>query len=212
MFDAVVFDFDGVIIESADIKTNAFYELFSEHKSHIDKIVGFHLENEGVSRYEKFRYIYSKILQKPVDEKIITQLGEEFSKIVYQKILECPFVKGAPELLSFLEDKSLMFIASGTPHDELCEIVKMRNIAHFFSEIHGSPSTKEEIISNILNKYSYDKSNVLFIGDAMTDYNAAIKTGVVFWGRTCTHKQTPFPDETIIYGDLSSICEELRKT
>jgi len=42
-----------VLVESTDIKTKAFAELFkSEGKAVVKKIVNYHLMNEGVSRYE----------------------------------------------------------------------------------------------------------------------------------------------------------------
>jgi beta-phosphoglucomutase-like phosphatase (HAD superfamily) len=50
MLRAIVFDFDGVILESADIKTNAFRALFASYPEHVDQIVDFHLRNAGVSR------------------------------------------------------------------------------------------------------------------------------------------------------------------
>lgn len=43
-----IFDFDGVIVESADIKTNAFAELFErEGKDAEEKVVEYHLKNAG---------------------------------------------------------------------------------------------------------------------------------------------------------------------
>jgi beta-phosphoglucomutase-like phosphatase (HAD superfamily) len=49
---AVIFDFDGVIVESMDIKTQAFVELFRDHPEHHETIVRLHLENGGMSRYD----------------------------------------------------------------------------------------------------------------------------------------------------------------
>ena len=75
---AIVFDFDGVIIESFDIKTQAFRELFKDSDK-VDKIVEYHKQNGGVSRYKKFRYIYREILKQPLDDKTFNDLGERFS-------------------------------------------------------------------------------------------------------------------------------------
>ena len=36
---AVVFDFDGVILESAEVKTDAFVELYAGHGSAVDQAV-----------------------------------------------------------------------------------------------------------------------------------------------------------------------------
>ena len=42
---AVVFDFDGVIIESGDIKTEAFLELFAAYPEHLPAIKRHHLDH-----------------------------------------------------------------------------------------------------------------------------------------------------------------------
>ena len=59
VLSAVIFDFDGVIVESLDVKADAFRSLFADHPEHVDQIVRLHRENLGVSRYEKFRTIYA---------------------------------------------------------------------------------------------------------------------------------------------------------
>lgn len=62
--DAIFFDFDGVILESVDIKGWAFGKLFENYPQHVDEIVAFHFANGGMSRFDKFRYIYKKYLKK----------------------------------------------------------------------------------------------------------------------------------------------------
>ena len=64
MLKAIFFDFDGVIVESAGIKTEAFRKLFSNYPDQVDEIVDYHKANAGISRYDKFDYIYEKILKQ----------------------------------------------------------------------------------------------------------------------------------------------------
>ena len=65
MKKTLIFDFDGVIIDTASIKTEAFYKLFRKYGSNIaKKAKNYHLENEGISRFEKFEYIINKFLKK----------------------------------------------------------------------------------------------------------------------------------------------------
>ena len=59
MLKAILFDFDGVLVESVDIKTKAFAKLFeNEGPEIVNKVVEYHLANGGVSRFKKFDYIY----------------------------------------------------------------------------------------------------------------------------------------------------------
>ncbi|MDN5339305.1 MAG: hypothetical protein PWQ30_414, partial [Euryarchaeota archaeon] len=55
----LILDFDGVVVESLPLKTAAFRKIFSfTSPEHLDEIIAFHLENGGMSRYDKFRHIY----------------------------------------------------------------------------------------------------------------------------------------------------------
>ena len=62
MIKAIIFDFDGVLVESNHIKTEAFKELFQDYPQHLDEIVKYHVLNGGLSRYIKIQYIYKKRL------------------------------------------------------------------------------------------------------------------------------------------------------
>jgi phosphoglycolate phosphatase-like HAD superfamily hydrolase len=181
---SVIFDFDGVIVESVDIKTEAFRELFKEYPEHVDEIVAYHLENGGMSRYKKFSYIYDKILDQPLDDEHSQKLGVTFSKIVLQKMLVCPFVNGAIKCLDLLSRNNIMlFIASGTPEDELRYIVQMRGLSGYFNGVYGTPSTKSKIITTIMKVHGLHNTEVIFVGDSINDYEGAKKTKVPFIAR-----------------------------
>ncbi len=62
MIKAIIFDLDGVILESADIKTKAFLKLFEAFPKHVDVILDYHVKNMGISRYVKLRHIYNNML------------------------------------------------------------------------------------------------------------------------------------------------------
>lgn len=179
MLKAIIFDFDGVIIESFDIKTQAFRELF-KYSDKVEEIVEYHKQNGGVSRYKKFKYIYSEILKQPLDDKTFNDLGERFSNLVVEEIKKCPYVPGAIEFIRSNSNKLKLFIASGTPEEELKAIVAARDITKYFKGIYGSPAVKSEILRGILGRENMDKKDVIFIGDTITDYNEATKIGVPF--------------------------------
>ena len=181
MIKAIVFDFDGVILESADIKTEAFAELFSEYPEHRKKIVDYHIENGGISRFVKFRHIYKNILVKKLTEEKEENLGKRFSDIVLAKVLNAPFVPG---IKAFLDKCGYeFFIASGTPQDELMRIIKKRGLEKYFKEIMGTPAEKKDIIRSIMDKYRLRKYEVAYVGDALSDYKAALSEGVHFVAR-----------------------------
>lgn len=187
---AVVFDFDGVILESANIKTEAFLELFAAYPDQQAAVLAFHLENLGVSRYVKFRYVYEELLARPYTPADEAHLGAEFSDIVMAKILACPFVPGALALLAQLQGRGIpAFVASGTPQAELEHIVAERGLASYFGEVWGTPHQKADILRDLMARFGWQPRQVLMVGDGMSDYEAARAAATPFVAR-----QTPEQD------------------
>ncbi len=192
----ILFDFDGVILESAGIKTWAFGELFKKYPRHKEQIVAHHKKNMGVSRFRKFDYIYRHILKQPVSSAQKQKLGALFSRLVLNKVLNCPMVPGVLAFIKKFSRKKDFFIVSGTPHKELCYIVKKRGLKKYFKGIYGSPPLKETIISTLLQKHKWKRQSVLFIGDGVSDWKAARKNKVPFIGRVMSGKSPVFPQRT----------------
>ena len=144
MIKAIIFDVDGVIIESADIKTLAFRRLFEQDypPDKVDKIIDYHLRNMGISRYIKFRYSFENILGKTLTGGKEKKLGERFSSIVVEEVLKAPLVPGVLNFLKNNLSRFPMFIASGTPQGELDYIIKERDLLSYFKEVCGSPRSK----------------------------------------------------------------------
>jgi beta-phosphoglucomutase-like phosphatase (HAD superfamily) len=177
----VFFDFDGVVLDSARIKTEAFPLVFSDYPEHIEAITKYHLANQGISRYEKFEWIYNALLQKPLSEEKSKVLGDKFSAVVLEKVLKCPAMPGAIEFLTFLKNISVpAVVASGTPYRELLTIIHEREIDYFFADVWGSPMKKAEIIKILTGIHGIAAEDCLFIGDASTDYEAAKAMNVPF--------------------------------
>lgn len=183
MIKAIIFDFDGVLVESAHIKTEAFRILFSKWSDKVDEIISYHISNMGISRYVKFKHFYENILGEPYSYEIGQELGSQFSEIVLEEIKKAPLVNGTKKFLDENFHNYLLFIASGTPQEELIGIVSYKEIDKYFNDIFGSPDTKIEIVNKILKKYALEKEEVVFVGDAESDRFAAECIGVPFIAR-----------------------------
>jgi len=183
MIRAIIFDLDGVIIESAHIKTRTFEALFAAYADKLPEIVDYHLKNAGISRYVKFRHIYESMLGRELSAREEAELGERFSQIALGQILEAPLVPGAIEFLSQNKDRYSLFVASGTPEAELHDILERRQLSRFFLETHGAPRGKADITQDILARYALQRPEVVFVGDAESDRAAADEAGVSFVAR-----------------------------
>jgi len=180
MIKAIIFDFDGVLIESASIKTEAFREVFSRWPDKVDEFATYHIKNMGISRFVKFRYFYENILNEPYSEAIGAEMGRQFSDIVANKVKQAPFVSGAKDFVEMNFEKYFLFIASGTPEAELLDIILSKKINKYFRGIYGAPASKFEIIMKILEAYHLQRQEAVFVGDAESDQIAANAAGVCF--------------------------------
>jgi phosphoglycolate phosphatase len=184
---AIILDFDGVILESADVKTRAFGALFENLSGQIGDIKKYLRENGGLSRYEKFRYIYEQFLGREISEDEMNRLDSQFSELVKDEIRRCPFVPGVVRFLERHSGECPLFIVSATPEPELVSIVRDRGLTGFFKGIYGAPASKSSLLQSIAQK-----SRAVFIGDSLHDYRAAADAGVRFIGRVADERESPF--------------------
>ena len=195
MLRAIAFDFDGVLAESVDVKTRAYALLFQkEGEEVVQQVVDFHLKNGGVSRFEKFRFYYSDILHRPLSEERFQELCAQFSRLVVDEVVAAPWVNGAKEFLIRNEKQYTFAIISGTPEDELKEIVRRREMDHFFSSVRGSPKDKVTLLGEVMDEYQLKSEEMVFVGDAETDWRAARETGVPFLWRCAPGETELLPD------------------
>lgn len=181
---AIIFDFDGTILESMDIKTRAFASLFKDYPEQLPSILALHKNHGGMSRFEKFEIIHRDILRQPLSEERKEELSRKFSDYVYQEVLKCPFVEGAENFLEKYHQILPLFITSGTPDKEMKSIVKDRGMERYFREVYGSPARKSEIIAKILEDFNLQPQEAVFVGDAVDDQEGAKEAGVRFIWRT----------------------------
>ena len=120
MIDSIIFDFDGVIVDSVDIKTEAFVTLYGAYPDCIkNKVRLHHLENAGISRYKKIYFYQKSLIQEDCSEDTINQLAQKFSDIVVEKVIDSKYVPGAYEFIKNNHEKIDLHIATGTPQGEI---------------------------------------------------------------------------------------------
>ena len=192
--------------ESADIKTDAFRELYAEFGDEVvQRCVNHHILHAGISRVRKIELYHQEYLGQTLSPADLKAWIGRYAAIVESKVVSAPAVPGAVEFLDAVRGQLRLYVISGTPEDELRRIVNKRGWDGYFDEVHGSPRLKPEIIDDIVTRNGLDIDRSLFVGDALTDFDAAQDRGVAFLGRIAPHHDDLFPPGTETVPDLTGL-------
>ena len=190
----VVFDCDGVILDSVDVKTRAFGQIVEEYGPEaVARMTEYHLAHGGVSRLRKFEWFYDEMLGRKITEVELQSLSRKFRKLVFEGVMRSPMVPGIMETLEYLHGRLPVYVASGTPHDELLEVLDIRNLTRFFNGVYGTPPEKTELLRCIIEKEDIAPNDTLMVGDSSTDLDAAQSCGARFFGINAAFAVTPWP-------------------
>jgi phosphoglycolate phosphatase-like HAD superfamily hydrolase len=179
---ALILDFDGVIVESNALKTEAFKAVFARFPEHASAMLAYHHAHVSESRYAKFRHLAER-LGRQSDDGILAELAADFSREILARFEGCAAVPGAVALLDRVRGRIPVFLASVTPQDELEEVLRRRQLAQTFTRVYGCPPwTKATAIEDIVGSLG-GVAGVLFVGDSAGDQRAARQTDVEFLAR-----------------------------
>lgn len=179
-YKTLVFDCDGVILNSNKIKTQAFYDAAKSYgHSAAQALLDYHVQNGGISRYKKFEYFFTNILESPVDQGELETLLNLFADEVKKALLICEIAEGLTQLREKTRDATWC-IVSGGDQNELREVFSERKLDRLFDGgIFGSPDTKDGILFREMENQNIS-SKALFLGDSKYDYQAASTAGLDF--------------------------------
>ncbi|MFF0952799.1 HAD family hydrolase [Rhizobium leguminosarum] len=203
-FKTVIFDFDGVILDSARLKIAAFAEVYSaEHPDLISKVVSYQEEHGGIGRRQKFEYFEREVFGRPGDGETLDQLCQQFAEIIDERMLECAFIPGAVDVLARLENVVPMHVVSGMPEDDLRLVIERRGLSRYFRTISGSPKSKHAEFLNVMDMEGVKASECLAVGDSLTEFHAACKIGIPFLAIVARDVTDLFPNDVAKSIDLS---------
>ena len=179
-YKTIIFDCDGVILNSNGIKSEAFFNVTKSYGVDLAKAMqDYHIANGGISRYAKFEYFFKEILRsKPADYEV-NNLVNLFARQVRDNLLFCDVSDGLKELKNYLKH-SKWLVVSGGDQNELQEVFGLRGLSEMFDGgIFGSPDAKEEILEREIANNNI-VTPALFLGDSKYDYSAATGAGLDF--------------------------------
>lgn len=185
MIKNIFFDFDGVILDSMDIRDYGFKTILSPYDrfNKMKDFIKYHRFNAGLSRFHKIRYFFKEYLDEEISDEKVNEMAEEFSKIMRKELIDKKYL--IKQTVEFMEKNYLkynFYIVSGSEQEELRYICKNLGIEIYFKEILGSPIHKNELVKMTVEKDKLNSEESILIGDSINDYEAAESNGLDFYG------------------------------
>jgi phosphoglycolate phosphatase-like HAD superfamily hydrolase len=178
--EVVFWDFDGVIKDSVEVKSNAFEQLFLPFGEKVStRVRKHHEDNGGMSRYDKLPSYLSWAGQE-VTARLTAEYAENFSQIVKQKVINSEWILGVLGYLINNFDHQQYFLVTATPQQEIEDILAALKINNYFKEVLGYPTKKCEAIRWIIERYNIKLEQAIMIGDSNSDYRAAEENKLPF--------------------------------
>ncbi|WP_461211557.1 HAD family hydrolase [Desulfocurvus sp. DL9XJH121] len=181
--DVIVFDCDGVLLDSVPIKTRTFGKLFEDlGPEAVDYVVSYHMAHGGVSRYAKFAHYFERFHGRSITENESRDLDRRFNELGMEELLTTPPIPGVVDFLEKHQATWPLYVASGAPQYELEIVLRKVGLFKYFKQVLGSPRPKALLLGDAVRAENAEPGRVLMIGDASTDLEAARRVGTRFLG------------------------------
>ena len=185
----VVFDFDGVLVDSNAVKRQAYFDIFSSLGPRTVSIVEAVLDGDvDGDRFQLIRRILVCLREDVAHssagtlDSLVTNYAERYNEICEEHAATCPEIRGASAALARLVVSHPLYVSSATPEGPLRRIVERRGWSRFFRDVLGRPRTKAENLRLIMEREEVDGGAVVVVGDGRRDLDAARLVGARFVG------------------------------
>lgn len=208
-YETIVFDCDGVILDSNKVKTHAFYLAALPYGERAAQaLVDYHCRHGGISRYKKFSWFLE---QQPavLPDHTLEVLLEKYASYVWDGLLKCNITESLKEVRENNKQQRWL-IVSGGDQAELREVFSIRSIDSLFNGgIFGSPDSKDIILARELQSCNIS-GKALFIGDSRYDYEVAHDAGLDFifvsnWSEFSSYKDYFKSKDVFIAGKVADL-------
>lgn len=201
LFDAIIFDMDGVLVDSEPLWKIAMEEVFSGlgsklNKEDFQKTVGLRIDE--VIHFWNVTENWGVIDESKVEEDIISKMEELIKKNPFP-------LKGVVETLSYLKSKRLKIgLATSSSKRLINAVLNSLNIKEFFDftwsaedESHGKPHPA--VYLSVAKALDVSPTKCLVIEDS---YNGVISGLAARMKVVCIPEKTHFPNPKLALADF----------
>jgi len=191
---AVVFDFDGTLVDSFPVALDIFYEI--THTSAF--------EQEDMMRFRGMTMLQlAKDLRIPI--YAIPFLLVRGRQIMRRRMHNVQLIAGMESAIQELYETHKLFILSSNSSHNISSILERYNLTHYFSGVYGSVPLlgKARALRRLLKQYRLDTSQTWYVGDEARDIEAAQKNHLnsiaVSWGYNNIHVLQQHRPMTLVF-------------
>lgn len=179
-YNGVIFDVDGVLLDSNTLKENNIREAASRFASsqRLNEFVAYFTGLNGVPREGKVAHYFGN------DSNETKDILEDYNQLNAESLSEVEVINGALEILKNFQGQLPIRAVSGGAQQEVIEVLKAKGLASYFHEILGGPESKLKNIKSFARTSDY-----LFFGDSKHDHEVALELGFDF---VFVHEHTQF--------------------
>ena len=132
-YKTVIFDFDGVILDSNRLKSKAFYEVTKSIDLNLShELVEYNKLNGGISRYKKFGYFRGLCDKNTIVCPSVDYLCEKFKSYLLSEFINCNYDKSLIDLRPL--SNCDWFIISGGKQDEISSVLNHLSLSYLFQD------------------------------------------------------------------------------
>jgi phosphoglycolate phosphatase-like HAD superfamily hydrolase len=187
MTACVVFDFDGVLVDSNAVKRRAYWDIFADVPGSGPVVEAVLQSNTEDDRFGVIRAILRGLSRAGSgtageQDLLVAEYGERYNTICEEHAAACAEVPGASSALAHLIKRHALYIISATPEEPLRRIVARRKWSRYFRDVLGRPQTKGENLARVMRREGIEGDRIVFVGDGMRDLQAAREAGCRFVG------------------------------
>lgn len=167
---AIIFDFDGVIADTLKF-----------HQEHLKKYLNISISKKEYQDWQRGN-VYDK------NNKITNQKLIDYFKMIEKDHNKVKSFAGINKVLKELSKSYNLFIITSSSDLNIINLLKREGTFNCFKEILGVEFNKSKIVkfNYIIDKYSLEKDDILFVTDTSGDVFEANKVGLrsigVTWG------------------------------
>lgn len=178
MIRCAVFDFDGTLVDSNEIKRSTFYEITGHIPAAAAALDSILSEPAAGDRYDIFQTLIKRVDCRGAKAE---ELAETYGMRCEARILgtlDVSTVTGTIDRL--IAGGIAVFVNSATPESDLVRLLARTSLLHRLEGIYGRPCSKTENLRRILAEHRRLPQEVVVVGDGEDDYASALEAGCHF--------------------------------